>query len=133
MSGGAEFQQVRTGINPNNAELPTISRFAALWALRREVECQRVDPDQTKVLLRPQPAKEIHRPGVSSVLFKPDLLPVALIFPTDADAFTGRELKVVENLLKSVRIEARSSIKTCLLYTSPSPRDATLSRMPSSA
>ena len=26
-----------------------------------------------------------------------------------------------------------SGIKTCLLYTSPSPRDATLSRMPSSA
>ena len=25
------------------------------------------------------------------------------------------------------------NIKTCLLYTSPSPRDATLSRMPSSA
>ena len=25
------------------------------------------------------------------------------------------------------------SIKSCLLYTSPSPRDATLSRMPSSA
>ena len=25
------------------------------------------------------------------------------------------------------------TIKTCLLYTSPSPRDATLSRMPSSA
>ena len=27
----------------------------------------------------------------------------------------------------------REEIKTCLLYTSPSPRDATLSRMPSSA
>ena len=27
----------------------------------------------------------------------------------------------------------RVGIKTCLLYTSPSPRDATLSRMPSSA
>ena len=26
-----------------------------------------------------------------------------------------------------------SSLTTCLLYTSPSPRDATLSRMPSSA
>ena len=25
------------------------------------------------------------------------------------------------------------SVETCLLYTSPSPRDATLSRMPSSA
>ena len=29
--------------------------------------------------------------------------------------------------------QAKSPIKTCLLYTSPSPRDATLSRMPSSA
>ena len=28
---------------------------------------------------------------------------------------------------------AMMSINTCLLYTSPSPRDATLSRMPSSA
>ena len=27
----------------------------------------------------------------------------------------------------------RSDINSCLLYTSPSPRDATLSRMPSSA
>ena len=27
----------------------------------------------------------------------------------------------------------RTLFKTCLLYTSPSPRDATLSRMPSSA
>ena len=26
-----------------------------------------------------------------------------------------------------------STVETCLLYTSPSPRDATLSRMPSSA
>ena len=30
-------------------------------------------------------------------------------------------------------IEARATAKPCLLYTSPSPRDATLSRMPSSA
>ena len=29
--------------------------------------------------------------------------------------------------------EQLQSIKACLLYTSPSPRDATLSRMPSSA
>ena len=30
-------------------------------------------------------------------------------------------------------IETLNQIKSCLLYTSPSPRDATLSRMPSSA
>ena len=29
--------------------------------------------------------------------------------------------------------EVREMAKSCLLYTSPSPRDATLSRMPSSA
>jgi len=29
--------------------------------------------------------------------------------------------------------QLKSMITTCLLYTSPSPRDATLSRMPSSA
>ena len=31
------------------------------------------------------------------------------------------------------RLTSSSSLSTCLLYTSPSPRDATLSRMPSSA
>ena len=30
-------------------------------------------------------------------------------------------------------IESKSSFYTCLLYTSPSPRDKTVSRMPSSA
>ena len=36
----------------------------------------------------------------------------------------GRKVKVIER---------DPTYKTCLLYTSPSPRDATLSRMPSSA
>ena len=40
-------------------------------------------------------------------------------------------VKGIKNLLK-YRAKG-GSIKTCLLYTSPSPRDATLSRMPSSA
>ena len=30
-------------------------------------------------------------------------------------------------------LEFRDAVRDCLLYTSPSPRDATLSRMPSSA
>ena len=34
---------------------------------------------------------------------------------------------------KTLRNQFISRYKTCLLYTSPSPRDATLSRMPSSA
>ena len=40
------------------------------------------------------------------------------------------KVDAAENLLyRNVEVEA----ETCLLYTSPSPRDATLSRMPSSA
>ena len=40
--------------------------------------------------------------------------------------------KTVENLVESLR-SADTDESFCLLYTSPSPRDATLSRMPSSA
>ena len=36
-------------------------------------------------------------------------------------------------LAKEKRAELGEYLKRCLLYTSPSPRDATLSRMPSSA
>ena len=46
--------------------------------------------------------------------------------PNSAPYFIGlpSEISVVEN---------QTDLITCLLYTSPSPRDATLSRMPSSA
>ena len=41
-----------------------------------------------------------------------------------------------ERLINTIKQPERWTLehcKTCLLYTSPSPRDATLSRMPSSA
>ena len=40
-------------------------------------------------------------------------------------------VSTMDRILTNIAIQALSSI--CLLYTSPSPRDATLSRMPSSA
>ena len=44
---------------------------------------------------------------------------------------------IKENIKKDGRAEIQKTLelgpKPCLLYTSPSPRDATLSRMPSSA
>ena len=48
---------------------------------------------------------------------------------------------IEEEIARSVQIQAPPTqdgeeigyMKSCLLYTSPSPRDATLSRMPSSA
>ena len=43
----------------------------------------------------------------------------------------GRE-EILE-LLSDLRLKLPDDIKHCLLYTSPSPRDRTRSRMPSSA
>ena len=40
---------------------------------------------------------------------------------------------VTSRQIEAARIAATRYMKSCLLYTSPSPRDATLSRMPSSA
>ena len=41
--------------------------------------------------------------------------------------------KRINNAKESVSELKRAQVVSCLLYTSPSPRDATLSRMPSSA
>ena len=42
----------------------------------------------------------------------------------------ARRVDLLENVAASCR---KNNAKTCLLYTSPSPRDGLLSRMPSSA
>ena len=51
------------------------------------------------------------------------------------DAILGCEVqfKHIDKKVVSVKIPAGTQPNACLLYTSPSPRDATLSRMPSSA
>ena len=51
---------------------------------------------------------------------------------------TGCVVEYAGDLIRSLTVEQRMTIcnmtiEGCLLYTSPSPRDATLSRMPSSA
>ena len=45
----------------------------------------------------------------------------------DGDDFLNQALRC------NTRLDFKETISVCLLYTSPSPRDATLSRMPSSA
>ena len=42
-------------------------------------------------------------------------------------------LQPVENDLDDLILELKNLIGACLLYTSPSPRDPKISRMPSSA
>ena len=43
------------------------------------------------------------------------------------------ELEEIRHQKKRLEESYKAQVKHCLLYTSPSPRDATLSRMPSSA
>ena len=64
-----------------------------------------------------------------------DILRATATWPPFRDALT--DVHLVEPSL-TLRVEQRRTLQarpsnTCLLYTSPSPRDATLSRMPSSA
>ena len=44
-----------------------------------------------------------------------------------------KDVQAWQFLDKKLLLEKAEEADTCLLYTSPSPRDATLSRMPSSA
>ena len=55
---------------------------------------------------------------------------------SDIQDLRKKDVKALESLVLEIRenqFKNRMKHKTCLLYTSPSPRDATLSRMPSSA
>ena len=52
-------------------------------------------------------------------------------FSGDAEVRQGSLLLLAE--LIQVQTDNEEVVSVCLLYTSPSPRDATLSRMPSSA
>ena len=64
---------------------------------------------------------------VINVLAVLSFLGTASIFGTVAAVYMNREA------LAEMSRERIAKAATCLLYTSPSPRDATLSRMPSSA
>ena len=66
--------------------------------------------------------------NVDAVLFAPVFAPNS----KTGDGVGVSELKAI-CAASSLPVYALGGITTCLLYTSPSPRDATLSRMPSSA
>ena len=54
-------------------------------------------------------------------------------FRDAAKPFKGKKIMVVSETIDTHKYESEVLAKACLLYTSPSPRDRTRSRMPSSA
>ena len=80
-----------------------------------------------------QPSPSAADPGIRSIY---EYLTYGLSLPERAlrstSAMVGGALRESASLLVPQAFRDSKSY-TCLLYTSPSPRDATLSRMPSSA
>ena len=58
------------------------------------------------------------------------LIVIAMLLVTGASGAYGYFFIYESNDSEEIEVE---QVQDCLLYTSPSPRDATLSRMPSSA
>ena len=90
---------------------------------------------------------DIERPVIARSSLKPlQVLPLVSTGAAAAFGFTEEEIALaaashsaehmhldrVEDILDRIGLGV-SALECCLLYTSPSPRDATLSRMPSSA
>ena len=60
-------------------------------------------------------------------------LALETVFDEERSETIARELLDNDDVRRQVAANLGTVIEGCLLYTSPSPRDATLSRMPSSA
>ena len=77
-----------------------------------------------KIIINDQPCSilehEFHKPGKGQAVMRVKF----------RNLITG---KVVDKTYKSGESVEEADVMTCLLYTSPSPRDGLLSRMPSSA
>ena len=69
-------------------------------------------------------ARECAQGGVDHTRYLLRLIELELI---------DRERRTIERRIRAARFPAVKSFDTCLLYTSPSPRDRQKSRMPSSA
>ena len=59
--------------------------------------------------------------------------PKNMTFFSTSDKLEIGDVPFISHNSKPTKSEALEYYRSCLLYTSPSPRDATLSRMPSSA
>ena len=70
--------------------------------------------------------------GIAAFMFKEELFNIVLA-PKDSQFVTYRLLGVEPFNIQLVNIGLTEQFMICLLYTSPSPRDLSTSRMPSSA
>ena len=117
-------QEVQTGVakqlNEVEEEINNIKAMPGILLVEGRV----VDPHQMQLSLMHQDLHNLRRERIKIEARTKNI---------ESDRALGKNL---EDLVSEIRRESDMSsggAYTCLLYTSPSPRDATLSRMPSSA
>ena len=103
-----------------------------LWRSRR---CSRRSARPSRTRAAPPTPQELHRSGfrardATSAPCRGAPVPAYVGCVSDSDC---NQVPRAHPALRLSPDEVHGPVRACLLYTSPSPRDATLSRMPSSA
>ena len=140
-------QQVREQLESNSMSVPTpktvmgLVKAAAVAVLVLMTACLALMPGQdTIVKCQLRQGREV----MTNTIFSPQarsrsghlMCPSEGLYQTDDKGMTAFPVKNVNTLPTGLVLHdevTRADVYDCLLYTSPSPRDATLSRMPSSA
>ena len=65
--------------------------------------------------------------------FDPDIGPAGMLYDDEAAELLAEQHRTYMKVAQQAGLPMLSMASTCLLYTSPSPRDLSTSRMPSSA
>ena len=124
-----KWEQVAGNLNPVNGEYFNISHQNPIGV----VFSLNADSNSLASLLN-----SILQPltvGCSVISFSEESSIVALKFAEDINNsdFPDGSLNILSGQFENVYEDISKHVEICLLYTSPSPRDNTLSRMPSSA
>ena len=113
-----------------------VQRYSALNAVAlAQGLCHMVEEACTRYVNVPDKSLQWHKQN-SCVDLAAQASLVRAVSMLDADAASDERgtMRIVNEYNKSLHVsDDMHHMKVCLLYTSPSPRDATLSRMPSSA
>ena len=110
------------------AEFPTSYAYSTFFAMFARAHASSVEIPASELKI----GSELQRGGMGAVLAG-KWLGISVAVKTVTDVSKQEALLREAELLASMRHPCICQFYGCLLYTSPSPRDGLLSRMPSSA
>ena len=132
---------------PDRTPRPVVTPRPEVTPLPRPTQPQVAEPGQPvePTIIRPAPEPDVTDTPASTSLVLANGVISGVNFATGSARLNENAFRVLDQLASELRQQPATRIelqvhtngvpgaRPCLLYTSPSPRDATLSRMPSSA